>query len=173
MRIIIWMVVMLTLLVACTSKEETTLMQRYQKNKPYHKYLQMTEKTQLYAKNNNDSSTKALLTATYLFEQNSDIDDIRDERFIIGVHIEEGSLKDEGYRLMLNGHLLKSMELLENDSPYLKDLSFVTEWGEYYMVTFPHVSSKSFRLVFESELYGKGVLHFAKVAKYVLSKKGF
>ena len=59
------------------------------------------------------------------------------------------------------------------DDEQLKDISFVSEWGSYYLVTFPHVSSRKLTLVLDSEEYGKGVLHFAKVAKYVLTKKSF
>jgi hypothetical protein len=38
-------------------------------------------------------------------------------------------------------------------------------------MTFPYVKSKSFDLVFESKKYTRGTLHFAKVAKYVLTQK--
>jgi len=171
MRNIILAIAAMALLAACASKEQKALMQTYEKNKPYHKHLQKTEKIQLY----DGEVTKVLLTATYLYEQAPDKNDIRDELFVVGVHIEgseESSFERGDYSLTLNGYAPKSIKLLEEGSPLLKDLSFVTEWGHYYRIIFPHVSSKSFILVFKSDVYGKGVLKFAKVAKYTLPKKG-
>lgn len=162
----------MALLAGCTSKEEKALMEAYEAKKSYHYQLQKTEKTQLYDEN----STKALLTATYLNEQNIDKEYKPDEVFIVGIYIEEmeeESFDQEGYSLTLNGAAPKSIQELSADDPLLKDISFVSEWNYFYLITFPHTSSKSFKLVFESELYGKGELHFAKVAKYVLTKEVF
>ncbi len=162
----------MALLAGCTSKEEKALMEAYEKKKSYHQQLQKTEKTQLY----DGLITKAVLTATYLNEQNIDKEQKPDEDFIVGIYIEESearSFDQEGYSLTLNGNTPKSIKILKADDPLLKNISFLSEWNYFYLVTFPHVSSKSFKLVFESELYGKGELHFAKVAKYVLTKEAF
>jgi hypothetical protein len=94
----------------------------------------------------------------------------------VGIYIEENemeSLDHEGYSLTLNGNPPKSIQTLEANDPLLKNISFISEWNYFYVVTFPHVQSKSFKLIFESDVYGKGELKFAKVAKYVLTKKGF
>jgi len=169
----IWVAVTISvLLTACTSKEQKALIQTYEKEKSYHKKLQKTEKTQLYE----GQFTKAMLTATYLNGQSIDKHDKHDESFIIGVYIEESdapAFNEEGYTLLLNGHPPKNIKPLENDDALLKDISFVSEWSKFYKVTFPHISGKSFKLVFKSDLYGKGELHFAKVAKYVLNKKAY
>ena len=77
------------------------------------------------------------------------------------------------YFRLKNGQELRSIQQLEADDPLLKHISFVSEWNYFYLVTFPYVSGKSFKLILESELYGKGELHFAKVAKYVLTKEAF
>ena len=159
----------MALLAGCTSKEEKALMEAYETKKSYHQQLQKTEKTQLYDGN----STKALLTATYLNEQNIDKEYKPDEVFIVGIYIEEESFDQEWYSLTLNGSAPKSIQELAADDPLLKNISFISEWNYFYLITFPHTSSKSFKLVFESELYGKGELHFAKVAKYVLTKEAF
>ena len=169
----IWVAVTVSvLLAACTSKEEKVLMHTYEKERSYHKKLQKTEKIQLYE----GQFTKAILTATYLNEQSADKNDKHDESFIIGVYIEESeapSFNEEGYTLLLNGHPPKSIQPLKEGDDLLKDISFVSEWSRFYKVTFPHISGKSFKLVFKSELYGKGELYFAKVAKYVLNKKAY
>jgi len=165
-------VIILTLLLGCTSKEEKALMQAYEKNKSYHKQLQKTEKTQLY----DELVTKALLTATYLYEPSYQKEDKRDETFIVGIHIEESeiqTLNEGGFSLTLNEDLPKSIRKLKEDDKRLKNISFISEWSQLYLVTFPHTSSKDFKLIFHSDMYGKGELYFAKVAKYVLTKKAF
>ena len=170
MRNIIVLLSVMLLLTACTSKEEKALTQAYEKKRFYHHQLQKTEKVQLY----DGLITKAVLTATYLNEQSKDKSYKPDEVFIVGISIDEEQIEGiehEGYRLTLNGKPPKTIQPLEDDDPLLKDISFKSEWSYFYLVTFPYIPSKSFKLLFESELYGKGELHFAKVAKYMLSRE--
>jgi hypothetical protein len=117
-----------------------------------------------------------MLTATYLYTPNFDNNDTRDEVFIVGLSMEgkaSGSLNSEGNTLTLNGKTAKEIKALSLNDERLKDVSFVTPWSSYYLVTFPHESNKKITLLFESKHYGKGELHFAKVAKYVLTKEAF
>ena len=170
MRDLILMAGVAAFLLGCTSKEQKVLMQSYEKEKSYHVSLQKTEKTQLY----DGQVTKALLTATYLFTETVDKNDTRNEKFIVGVYVEEedaSSLDSAGYTLTLNGQVSQEIKPLERQDPLLKDISFQSDWNQFYLVTFPHTSSKSFYLIFESDVYGKGTLHFAKAAKYVFSGK--
>jgi len=67
---------------------------------------------------------------------------------------------------------IKIKELSKNDER-LKNIAYVTDWGSYYLVTFEHTKSKRFSLVFKSDKYGNGTFSFAKVAKYIYTKKGF
>lgn len=157
----------IVLLLGCTSKEEIELMKAYTKNINYHKQLQKTEKIQLYENN----VTKVMVTATYLYTQTHDKNDTRDESFILGIHRDADVSEDSDYRLLLNGIGVKEMQALSVDDARLKELSFISQGGEYYLVTFPHVKRKKITLIFESDRYGKGELHFAKVAKYVLSNQ--
>jgi hypothetical protein len=159
----------IVLLHGCTSKEETALMASYTDKIKYHKKLQKTEKIQLYENN----VTKVMVTATYLFTRTVDKNDTRDESFIVGIHVDDEAAENVSYSLLLNGKAAKDIKELSVDDERLKELSFISQWGEYYLVTFPHVNSKKVTLVFQSERYGKGVLHFAKVAKYVLTKQAF
>ena len=77
------------------------------------------------------------------------------------------------YGLLLQGkNAIQIKELSKNDKR-LKDIAYVTDWGSYYLVTFEHTNSKRFSLLFNSEQYGKGTFSFAKVAKYIYTKKGF
>ncbi|HIQ46384.1 MAG TPA: hypothetical protein EYH57_02055 [Sulfurovum sp.] len=157
------------ILLGCTSKEESALMKSYTEKMNYHKKLQKTEKVQLYENN----VTKVMLTATYLYTPTEDKNDTRDELFIVGIHFEDGASDESGYSLLLNTTKPKEIQALKENDKRFKDLSFISEWGEYYLVTFPHSKSKKLTLVFESEQYGKGTLHFAKVAKYVFTKTAF
>ncbi|GIU00375.1 hypothetical protein TSL6_08810 [Sulfurovum sp. TSL6] len=162
----------IALLLGCTSKQETDLIQGYSEKVTYHKQLQKTEKTQLYQ----DNVTKVMLTATYLYTPNFENNDTRDEVFIVGLSMEgkaSGALHSEENTLTLNGKKAKEIKALSLKDERLKDLSFVTPWSSYYLVTFPHESNKKITLLFESKRYGKGTLHFAKVAKYVLTKEAF
>ena len=117
-----------------------------------------------------------MLTATYLHTQNFKKKDTRDEVFIVGIHLDDGSskgIKLEGGSLTLNGHAAKETVPLDPKDERLAKISFVTEWSSYYLVTFSHVESKSLTLVFKDKVYGEGSFHFAKVAKYALEKEIF
>jgi len=162
-------VLVFILLHACSSKEEKALIQVYEKNKIYHKQLQKTEKIQL----KQEGITKVLLTATYLYDAKKKKSD---EVFIVGFYAEESDIQSftkEGFSLVLHGKKAKSIKRLEQGSPELKDISFVSEWSTFYLVHFPYTSQKKFKLTLLSEHYGRGSLYFAKVAKYVYTKKGY
>ena len=171
MRYYFLTIIAVTLLLGCSSKDEKQFTDIYEKNKAYHMGLQKTEKTQLY----DGEVTKALLTATYLFTETSDINDTRDEKFIVGIYIEdeESSFSQGDYNLTLSGISPKHVEVLKSKDIRLKNISFKSEWSQFYLFTFPHTKSKKFTLVFASDLYGKGELQFAKVAKFVLTQKAF
>lgn len=167
MRYLIGAILFLFLFNACSSKEgDSSLLQRYEKKRSSYKNLQKTEKIQLYDNN----VTKALLTATYLYEQDIKSDRAKDEKFIIGVYLEEEDSNRLGdtYRLKLDGQEPLKVEPLKKESKYLENISFVTQWNTYYLVTFPYVPQKSFMLTFESDRYGKGEQRFSKIAKYLL-----
>jgi len=171
MRELILSITVMALLAGCSSQEEEKFLRIYEKNKEYHLKLQRTEKINL----KEDGVTKILLTATYLFAPVSEKEDERDEKFIVGFHVDDEDISvDMGnYEITLNGTEPKNIKMLKKSDPLLRSVSFNTEWTHFYLITFPHTDSKSFKLLFKSDLYGKGELHFAKVAKYVLTKKAF
>jgi len=161
---------LLLLLSGCSSKTDDPLKERFEKNKTAYRYLQKTEKAQLYDQN----VTKAFLTATYLYLPGKKLsEDKNDEAFIVGVYLEEDPLNRIGkaYLLTLDGEKPKSIQPIAKDSLSLKEIPFVTEWNSYYLVTFPHTSCKNFTLAFESSRYGKREMPFSKAAKYVESPK--
>ena len=170
----------ISLLVGCSSKEEQALLASYGKKNQYHKNLLHTEKAEL----SNAEDTLAILTATHLYTQNLDKNDTRDEVFIIGVQFEDAensrlvfdktanTLAHNEYLVTLNNTPAKKVVHLDNDNPKLKEVSFVTDWGEYYEVTFSNAGTK-FSLIFENPQYGKQALLFSKKPKYVFTKKGF
>lgn len=161
----------IVLLIGCSSKDEKQFTEIYEKNKAYHAGLQKTEKTQLY----DGETSKALLTASYIFTGVSDLNDTRDEKFIVGLYIEdeEKTFSQNDYNLTLSGVSPKHVELLKPNDSRLKNISFQSEWSQFYLFVFPHTRSKKLKLVFASDLYGKGELYFAKVPKYVFKKEAF
>ena len=187
-------------LIGCTTKKEDSLLKSYHEKIDYHKQLQKTEKIQLYE--NNETKVVLVATHLYtsnyekkdtrdeVFIIGLDIEneDINDTVALFGIQKPDKSKKvnDEKpkknkkqkkkipiYGLTINGKKAIAIKELDTNDARLKKLSFVTEWGNYYLVTFKHVKNKRFSLVFNSNKYGKGTLHFAKVAKYVYTKKGF
>ena len=195
MRTILLGMAAIALLTGCVSKEEQKLMNTFEKQKNYHKRLIKTEKVQLYE----GDFTKVTLTATYLNrnsrakegEEDSFVNYINpfeifedkekrmpkeDERFIVGIYIDDDAMDtDEAYdfNLTLNGKEPKSIKPLEENDPRLKDISFVSDWSQFFYVVFPHVKAERFNMTFNSDRYGKGVLNFAKKAKFVYTKKAF
>jgi len=143
-------------LLGCSSKEALALQKSYQSKSIYHKTLQKTEKIQLYQ----DKITTLMLTATYLYNNTSQ------EQFIIAVHLDDDSIED--YRLKLNGKRSVHIEALSPQDKRLKNLSFVSEWAKYSIISFAHTKQKKLILSCESDAYGKGLMYFAKGAKYVL-----
>lgn len=81
--------------------------------------------------------------------------------------------KVKKFGLMLQGKNAIDIKALSKNDERLKNIAYVTDWGSYYLVTFEHTKSKRFTLDFESEKYGNGKFSFAKVAKYIYTKKGF
>jgi len=195
MRTILLGMAAIALLSGCVSKEEQKLMNTFEKQKNYHKRLIKTEKVQLYE----GDFTKVTLTATYLNrnsrakegEEDSFVNYINpfeifedkekrmpkeDERFIVGLYIDDDGVdENEAYDfdLTLNGKEPKTIKPLDKNDPRLKDISFVSEWSQFFYVVFPHVNAERFNLIFKSDRYGKGVLNFAKKAKFVYTKKAF
>lgn len=160
-------------LLSCVTKKEKILLQNYQDNIGYNKSLQKSEKVQLYDAN---GSTVVMLTATYLNKQNFDIENKKDERFIIGIYINDDVIEDfsaEDFSITLNANKAKSFEALKLDDALLKNKSLIISWSKYYLVSFAHTNSKKFNLIFKSNEYGQGSLNFSKVAKYIYTKKAF
>ena len=163
----------LLLLVGCTTKEEKALLAQYKAQKSYHKQLQKTEKVQLKT---SEGITKVLLSATYLYTAPSKKGLREDEVFIVGMYAEESEIQHfdkEGFSLRLGAISAKSIKALDEHSPKLKMISFLSPWHQFYEVHFPYTKQKQFDLVFKSRVYGEGKLHFAKQAKYLFSKEGF
>ncbi|MDD3592004.1 MAG: hypothetical protein PHO65_05150 [Sulfurovum sp.] len=163
---------LMLLLAACSSKTDDSLSDHLEKNKTAYKHLQKTEKVQLYDHN----ITKALLTATYLYPSGKKSGSKEnDEMLIVGLYLDEqeGNGIGREYLLTLDGEKPKSILPLPKESPYLKEIPFVTAWNSYYLVTFPHTPCKKFTLLFESSRYGKKTMPFSKAAKYVESQEAF
>ena len=163
----------LTLLLAgCSTKEYAKLEQSYEKEKVYHAKLIKTEKAQMYE----NGLTKVLLTATYLNEQNASKNAAQeDERFIVGLYVDESvdNAQLNDFNLTLDNTPPKEIVPLKENDQRLKLLSFKAPWNRFFLVTFPYTPKKRFKLIFESDVYGRKELDFAKKAKYTFTHTAF
>lgn len=185
------------LFLGCSSKKEQDLLNSYKNKVEYHKNLQQTESAELKI----GEDRGAMITATYMFKPCLDKNDTRNEVFIVAIEFEDEysrmnfqkksvsassvSLVDtnnteqnttkifEEYILTLQGKKALKVERINFKDKRLKNLSFITEWGHYYQVTYKNTKSKRFTLKFANHKYGNTYLKFSKVAKFVYSKKGF
>jgi len=172
----VWFLCLLPLFFSgCSSKEEQAFLQTCTQKRAYYKQLLHTEKVQLYDAN----ETQVLLTATYLFTPapGREEDDRRNEHFIIGLYMEDRSvtrkLLAEKFTLRLDGEAPSSITIVQRSDNRLKQIPFITPWGNYFEVVFPHTTKRQLTLLFSSGLYGKSKLHFAKKAKYLFTKEPF
>jgi len=168
----------LILLVGCSSKEDQALFRLYSENQTYNKYLKHTEKATL----SKGEQSKIVLMATYLYPAKFKEREASLEKFIVGVIFDEPDIssltfknktESGSYRLILKNSSAVHVEKLALTDKRLKDIPFVSEWGTYYEVAFPHIESKSFSLVLTHPKYGTKKLLFSKVAKFVYSKSLF
>jgi hypothetical protein len=169
MRNVVWAVGAAVLLSGCsTDDEQEKLKVLYAHTKHYHKQLLKTEKIQLYREN----ETAVMLSVTYLPDAKNKRGD---ERFIVGYYSidEERGGEAAMRRLTLEGSVPKAVKILKKGDVRLKEIPFVTEWNHIFLVVFPHTQKEKFDLIYEDGRYGKGVLHFAKRAKYTFVKKVF
>jgi hypothetical protein len=98
-----------------------------------------------------------------------------DERFIVGLYIDDTQPEEAQYdfNLTLNGVSPKRVERLDTTDKRLEEISFVSDWANFFFVTFPHMRKSRFKLIFESDIYGRGELLFSKKAKYTFTKRAF
>ncbi len=182
------------LLAGCASKEHAALMKSYEQEKSYHKRLMKTEKAQLYENNR----TKVTLTATYLnrnsrakegeedtflnyvnpfeiFEDKAKREPKEDEKFIVGIYVDDDadSMGIKDFNLTLNASAPQKILSIPHNDPRLKEISFVSDWSQFYYVVFPHINAEGLHLVLKTKRYGKATLYFTKKAKYVYTHKAF
>lgn len=111
--------------------------------------------------NKNIDSNKTKRADVKLTEQNT-------------MNLNDSNYTNKGtYEIKLNGKRPLAIKKLEADDSRLKQLSFVTAWNTYALVTFKHVKGKRLKLLFKSSQYGKGTLYFSKISKYIFNKKTF
>jgi len=163
----------------CSSKEEKILYKSYLNKATYHRLLGKTEKVEFFDNN----GSVAVLTAAYRFIPNAKAVDARDEIFIVGVQFSNPEKSDmrfdlstssneEEYVLTLNNKKPKKVVILDANDKRLENISFVTEWGTFYELTYAHAGVRP-TLVFENMKYGQKKLYFSKVAKFTYTKKEF
>jgi len=165
---------MIFLSLGCSSKNEKTFIKVFQENKVASKKLQKTEKIQLY--DPRQGTTKVLFTSTYISKKQISKKIKNDEKFIIGLYVDDNETEDvhlESFSLQLNGKAPKNIKTLNENHKLLNNIPFVFPWTQFYLVHFPHTPQKSMKFTIQHSFYGKGEVDFAKVAKFVLHKKAY
>jgi len=154
-----------------TDHGQESLLSSYAKHKTYHKHLLKTEKVQF---SDESGQTRMVVTATYLAVPEKARYDKKPERFIVGLYSDsEEALTPSSLDLMLDGTKPLKVKPLREEEVRVEQISFVTPWKHFYLVTFPYTQKEQFTLTVRSRMYGKGLLRFAKRAKYTFTKKAF
>ena len=164
----IFLIPILLILTACSTKNRENISQLFKKDEIYHTSLINTQKGQLIA----SFETKALITATYLNPvfnnkscKNFSIDISGGEYFFVGVFITNSKTSrfdEKGYSLTLNGKKPLEVIKLDKDDPLKYEMPMVDNWSTYYKVKFPTIHTKKLKLVFESDRFGRDILIFRK-----------
>lgn len=144
------------------------LMRQHHARQQYHQQMLKTEKIQFLE----NGQTRVMLTALYLNRNNPEKRSTEDEQFVVGIYAEE-SPAPLATHLLLEGIKPKHVTLLDDDDPRLRTVSFKTAWSRFYLVSYPHTPKERFSLVYTDSRCGKGVLHFAKRAKYTFDPRIF
>jgi hypothetical protein len=127
-----------------------------------------------------ETETKAMIHAYYLNAVENDRR--KDQRFIVGVYIQNDNKKDSvaglfnpEYTLTLNGIRAHVMKPLALDSKEVSELPVVNRWSKYYEVHFTYVpfvneseeenkeDAKRLQLTFSNERFGSTSLNYQKV----------
>ena len=154
-------------LIGCSSKVEKDFMKEWNSNLASYQNLQKTQKLQFYEEN----LTKMMMSVTYLESINEEKNN--NEKFIINILTEEETPFDGlnlKYYFSLNGKKAIRSKKIDKEEIILKNISFLTPWGSYYLIEFQGTTSKKLLLSFNAKRYGKGTMYFAKVAKYILEE---
>ena len=165
-------VVSFMLLGGCANKQAKALMKIYQDRQPSHGALLKTEKALFQDRN---GETRLSVVATYLYRGDDQTNDAKGETFIVGLYGDEPDIDDweaSGIVVTLDGKKPLSVKPIDPNDQRLKTLSFVTDWGAYYLVSFPHSRTglMHFDVTFDGE---RKAMIFSKRAKYIYTKKAF
>ena len=187
------------LMLGCSSKEEEKFLKIYENQKEYHKKLGKTESTELTnglssravftatylftpTEDKNDTRDEKFIVNLYFNDEEVSYEwgDFnltlvsklpRKQKVSKNKKKEKKEKSKKVKKKSKNIRYVKSVKRLHNNDPLLKDISLVSEWNQYYLVTFPNMKQKNLYLILESDFYGHGHLNFAKVSKYVFSKE--
>jgi hypothetical protein len=160
--IYIWVV---GLFVIGCSNSVDSLWKEHEQKADYRAKLLKTQKAILYDEDGN----KAYITATYI--NGFDAQDKDLEKFVVSLYIEDSDDYmglDKDYYLRLGDKKPLKIKKLDKNDKLLKDISFKTEWKNYYLVEFTHVKSDKLYLIFGHKGSSEVKLYFAKKAKYNL-----
>jgi len=183
--------------IGCSSKHEIKLDRALNKTIIVDRHIQKTEKITI----RDENETKILLTASYLnAEESFEDDDNRvNEKFIIGLYradgIKDADLISDEQNLTIHiaypkpikrDHFTRKerkkrakgvsrlplvVKKLSQSDKLLKDMSFINNWSNYYLVEFPHSIDKKFYLTYQNKTHGFTIKKIVKSKKDTKIKK--
>jgi hypothetical protein len=121
------------LLSSCTSKNSA--FKYFDKDDIETKSIQYTKKADILK----GDEIETIMWATYLNKIDKNIYNYKQEVFLVSLYFanaESQSIKENGYKFLLNGKESTLIEKIEKDNENFKSLMSKNSWGNYYLVKF-------------------------------------
>ena len=113
-----------------------------------------------------DKEIDIIFWATYLNKIDKNISDSKEEIFLISVYFanaDSQSIKENGYKFLLNSKEAVLFEKVEEDDENLKSLMLKNHWGNYYLVKFDSLEDiNNLRLELTNQKSSRAMLDFEK-----------
>ena len=149
------------LFTSCTSKNSA--FKYFEKKDDIEtKSIQFTKKADILKAD----EVETIMWATYLNKIDKNISDSKEEIFLISVYFanaDSQSIKENGYKFLLNSKEAVLFEKVEEDDENFKSLMLKNHWGNYYLVKFDSLEDiNNLRLELTNQKSSKGILNFEK-----------
>ena len=113
-----------------------------------------------------DKEIDIIFWATYLNKIDKNISDSKEEIFLISVYFanaDSQSIKENGYKFLLNSKEAVLFEKVEEDDEKFKSLMLKNHWGNYYLVKFDSLEDiNNLRLELTNQKSSRAILDFEK-----------
>ena len=148
------------LCISCSSKNNA--FKYFEKDDIETKGIHYTKKIDILK----DKEIDIIFWATYLNKIDKNISDSKEEIYLISVYFanaDSQSIKENGYKFLLNSKEAVLFEKVEEDDENLKSLMLKNHWGNYYLVKFDSLEDiNNLRLELTNQKSSRAILDFEK-----------